>query len=128
MTNLTGPTWNLNADGTVTVAFPSEPPVGLVLPLDEVVQMLEKLGEYRELMQPPVAATYSPGQPVSAIPDPAWFVEGEMMQGQSLLHLRDPRFGWLHYLLPRNEAERLGRLLVEQAQAQLPGPVSGKAS
>ena len=53
--------------------------------------------------------------------------EPEMMLGNSVLHIRDPRYGWLHYVLSRKSARKLAGLLAAQADAP---PVSppGKAN
>jgi hypothetical protein len=52
---------------------------------------------------------------VNAVLDPRWYSEPDALLGESLLHIRDPRFGWLHYALPRESARALGILLVHQA-------------
>lgn len=116
---MTGPHWNLEADfKTVTVTFPTDPPVQLKMDLAGVEDMLKHLAEFRGAMQPEVPREYALGQKVQAVPDPLWMTQPDAMMGNSLLHLRDPRFGWLHYLLPKAEALKLGKFL--QTQAELP--------
>ena len=63
-------------------------------------------------MQPEVSATWAAGQLFRAIPDTRWSTEPEIMEGNSVLHVRDPRFVWLHYMIPRNEARKLGEALI----------------
>ena len=111
------PEWKLE-DGykTVTVTFPSDPPVALRLDVGAVEEILRNLGQFRDQMKPAVAPTFAMGQKVGAVPDPAWVTEADLLRGHSLLHLRDPRYGWLHYLLPPHEAQKLGELLQKQAE------------
>jgi hypothetical protein len=54
--------------------------------------------------------------------DPNWATEPAVInQGfHTILHIRDPRFGWLHYALPRDEARNLAALI--QHQLDLPRP------
>ena len=110
-------TWNVNADGTVTLTLPLDPPVALILKAADVIEIIKVLGDLRPQLQPPILADWPAVlQKVDAVPDPRWFVEPELMQGNSLLHLRDPRFGWLHYMFPRHEAKKLAEYLVLQAE------------
>lgn len=112
-----GPNWRLDEDlKTVTVSFPSVPPVALKLDAREVDEMLRNLGEFRAAMQPEAPRTFDRGQLVPTAADPLWQSEPDGISGGSLLHLRDPRFGWLHYLLPRDEARKLADLLQGQAR------------
>lgn len=112
------PNWELSDDGKhVTVTFPSIPPVALKLDAGQVDEVLRNLGEFRANMTPEHSATFAPSRKVGAVPDPKWYTEPEVMQGHTLLHLRDPRYGWLSYLLPRPEASKLAGYLKEQAEA-----------
>ena len=120
---MTGPSWKLEDDlETVTISFPSNPPVALKYKHPEVAEMLQNLGEFRAMMKPEVPHKFAMGQKVLAIPDPAWVTEPDIMLGASLIHLRDPRFGWLHYLLPPHEARKLGEFLIKQADTVPPVP------
>jgi hypothetical protein len=90
--------------------------------LDETIATL---GLCRTGLLPPVPATWT-SQPVEARRDPAWSLETDALAGDSLLHIRDARFGWLHYIITKEDAAKLGRALVAQAEA--PAPVMiGKA-
>ncbi|RUT32657.1 hypothetical protein EMQ25_05790 [Arsenicitalea aurantiaca] len=114
---MSGPEWKLSDDlKTVTITFPTSPPVQFVLDAAAVDDLLRNLGELRAHMTPPVPADYQIGQKVAAIPDPRWYTEPEMLSGDSLIHVRDPRFGWLHYLLPRASAQQLAQYLTRQAE------------
>lgn len=115
--------WKLDADGkTVTVTFPTDPPVSLKLDAGRIDKILENLGRFRAEMKPAHAPKISPRQRVAVVRDPNWFTEPEVLQGDSLLHLRDPRFGWLHYLIPRDKARKLAGFLQAQANAKVPQP------
>lgn len=121
------PVWKMNNDlQTVTVTFPTEPPAVLNLTVEGLEDLLEHLGEFRALMNPPVPAEHALGQRVAAIPDPLWQTEPEAMHGHSILHIRDPRFGWLHYVLARESAGKLAGLLRNQSDSPHPGQALGK--
>jgi hypothetical protein len=38
----------------------------------------------------------------------------------SILHICDPRYGWLHYLIPREEALKLVEFLQDQIDSMSP--------
>jgi hypothetical protein len=123
MLNMSGPSWKLEDDyKTLTATFPTEPPVALRLDVAAVEDLLKHLGEFRALMRPEVQPKLLTGTKAEAIVDTAWVTEPEMLMGASLLHLRDKRYGWLHYLIPRAEAQKLGDALQKQAAAPPPGP------
>ncbi len=119
---MSGPNWNLDEDlKTVTVTFPSDLQVQLKLDAGQIDDMLVNLGEFRSYMEPPVHADWAPGQKVGVISNPRWFSEPELMEGNSLLHIRDPRYAWLHYMIPRGEAEKLSDILKSQSESPPPG-------
>ena len=108
--------WKLEDDyETVTITFPTEPPTALKLDAKGVEEILKNLGEFRSHMKPEIAKDYALRQKVSAVPDPKWVSEPDALVGNSLLHIRDPRFGWLHYIIPREEARKLAGYLQNQA-------------
>jgi hypothetical protein len=115
---MSGPNWKLDEDGkSVTLTFPTEPPVAFKLDHLQVDDLLRNLGIFRGSMKPEVPTEYALGQKVEAVPNPAWSTEPDLMMGDSLLHIRDPRFGWLHYLIPKGEAKKLAGFLQNQANA-----------
>lgn len=122
-----GPNWKLDDDlRTVTVTFPTDPPVALKLDAQHVEEILENLGELRANMKPEIPHDLAGRRKFKAIPDPRWVTKPDAMIGNSLLHIRDPRFGWLHYLIPRDEARKLAGFLQTQADAPPPGQSQGK--
>src|SRR5438067_1765823 len=66
------------------------------------------LGATRSAMLPEEPDAFVPPKSLHAIPAPGWTVEPELLNGEVLFHIRDPRFGWLHYCLSKSAAERLG--------------------
>jgi len=74
-------------------------------------------------MIPEVERDCALGQKCNALGDPIWRTEPELMEGNSLLHVRHPGLGWLHFLIPKTEAEKLAGFLqaqVSQQPAQAP--------
>jgi hypothetical protein len=124
-----GLNWNLEGDrNSVTLSLPTAPPVALKLNVMAVTDILRNLGDLRAKMRPPVEAGWPPGQKFQAIANPRWATEPEMMLGNSVLHIRDPRYGWLHYVLPRKGARKLAGLLAAQADAPAPVSPPGKTN
>ena len=122
---VSGPDWKLEDDlKTLTVSFPSNPPVALKLDAAGVQDLLANLGEFRSFMTPEIEKDWTPGQRAGAIPDPRWMVEPELIRGNSFLHLRDPHLAGCT-TIPREEARKLGQLLIALADA--PPPELGQA-
>jgi hypothetical protein len=122
-----GPIWKLEDDRkTVTVTLPTQPQIALKLSGADVQTMLEKLGAFRAQMQPPHESRYAPGQKCECVANPAWLAEPDALLGNTLLHLRDPRFGWQHYMIPREEARKLARVLQNQVDSPPPGSATTK--
>jgi len=126
---MSGPDWTLEDDHkTVAINFPTDPPVALRLEASQVEDILLRLGEFRAMMVPEVPADWSGERRVYAVPDPRWHTQPDMMQGDSIIHIRDPRFGWLSYVLPKESARKLGEHLVKQAEAPDPTQPPDKAN
>jgi hypothetical protein len=124
---MSGPIWKLSDDVTaVTVTFPTHPPVAVKLNVAELTELQKNLGILRNNMKPAVSAAFEAGQRVEAITNPAWVAEPDAMLCNSLLHIRDPRYGWLHYWIPKSEAAKLAKAL--QAQVDAPPPTQGRAN
>jgi hypothetical protein len=118
---MSGPNWKLEDDYKfVTLSLPTNPPAAIKMDVAGVEDVLKNLGEFRGAMKPEIPKTFVMGQKVAAVPDPIWVTEPDLMLGNSILHIRDPRYGWLHYLLPKEEARKLASFL--QAQADTPPP------
>jgi hypothetical protein len=116
-----GPNWKLEDDRMhVTVTFPTNPPAVLRLDVADVVDLLSHLGDFRSVMWPEEPKIYELGQRVAVIPDPIWSTEPDRDRGDTLLHIRDPRYGWLHYMIPREEARKLAGYILDQVYAPPP--------
>lgn len=68
----------------------------------------------RSLLAPEHPPKWPSGQTVQGIIDPAWTTELDMGSMGSILHVRHPGLGWLHFLFPRHEAAHLVSLLTAQ--------------
>ena len=115
--------WSLEEDKETVVAQ-----VGaetLTLSTAGVENVIQGLGNYRADMKPEVRPDWPFGQTVTAIPDPGWAIEPETFLGGVLLHVRDPRFGWLHYVLPPQAAKTIGDTLMKAAEQAPPAPEPG---
>lgn len=122
-----GPNFQLDADRQhVTVVFPTVPPQALKLDVAGIENLLRKLGDFRSAMEQRVPKTFERGQKVAAISNPRWLLEQDIMLGVSLVHLRDPRYGWLHFALPKSEAANFGKVLLQQAESSPNGPEPSK--
>jgi hypothetical protein len=104
----------------VTMIYPTNPPVAVQLNVLQVEKMLAIIGDYRSVMEPEVVAEHVPQQNVSAISSPIWQIESDPLSGNTLLRLRDPRFGWLQYLISNGEAEKLAQHLQSEASTLPP--------
>jgi hypothetical protein len=117
--------WNLDDDHRhVVVTFQTTPPTSLKMDIGEVEGVIAGLGALRADMWPQVSKAYKLGQGIIDDPvvDPNWATEPAMINRgfHTILHIRDTRFGWLHYALPRDEARNLATLI--QHQLDLPRP------
>ncbi|WP_439632270.1 hypothetical protein [Shinella sp.] len=105
------PEWELSEDGkTLRVTLPTQPPIALELDAGGVDQFLVRLGTFRNVMMPEIPNGVPTGI-VKSVPDPHWHVEQDAFTGRAGLHIRDTRYGWLHYLIPAPEARHLSALL-----------------
>ena len=101
--------WTLEDDRkTVTITFPTTP---LELDAAALEALLEKLGEFRAHMLPEVPEAFPEGRSFPSVADPAWKTDPDFLHGFVFLDIRDPRFGWLRYILSRDSAGKLARSL-----------------
>lgn len=91
----------------VTMTFPTTPPTAFTFDLQGIESLLNELGQVRRSMIPEVPLTFPGGQSVPAIADPTWTTAADPLHGCVFLHLRDPRFGWIRNIIPREDARRL---------------------
>lgn len=102
---------------SVVLTVAGETPVQLKLDVAAVDGLIQQLGALRSALKPMVPMEIGFEETVGAIPSPRWGVEPEAVSGDILFHVRDPRFGWLHYILPRDDSGKLGQILFARANA-----------
>ena len=109
--------WRLSDDRkTATLTAPSDPPIVLSFNAASMDGLLRSAMEVRAAMTPAHPADFAVGQHVQAIENPRIVSELDTRTGRSLLHLRHPGFGWLHFLLPKEHAAKLAELLRNQVE------------
>ena len=124
-----GPDWRLDNDKkTITVTFPTEPPMSYKLQTSLVDDLLRAVGMLRANMLPERLYEDLTHTKNESIVDPRWATGTELLSGDIVLNIRDPRYGTLSFLLPREGAGKLGQILVHLASASHPAPPLGKAS
>jgi hypothetical protein len=125
-----GPNWSVDEDRmTLTVTFPTSPPVAVELKADGVDDLLRGVGILRASMIPEQPNVDPRGkQHDNVILDPRWATEHDLLNEDVLLHLRDPRYGTLSFLLPRKDAQALGQSLIDLASTPLPAPKPKRAN
>lgn len=86
--------------------------------LDGVIQ---SLGFHREQMTPALSTPTPLAEAIHPVRAPQWHVQTVWSDEDHLvLHIRDPRFGWLHYVYPLPEARKLGEKLAQSANEPKP--------
>lgn len=105
--------WKSAGDAdTVIMTFRADPLIRIELDTVEVDDVLANLGEMRSLMQPEHPTDLDGTQPGSTVFNPRWIFEHKPVLPHSVLHIRDPRYGWLHYAIPRDIGETLAAELL----------------
>jgi hypothetical protein len=110
-------TWKLEDDlRTATLKFSEAPAIAVEFDVGRIEEALEHLGAFRSSMQPPIPNSW-PDDATStrAIDEPQMVVDMDPSAESPVLRVRDPRFGWLHYVLTPQQARQLGSALVLQA-------------
>ena len=97
----------------------------LKLDADEVDQMLQRLGQVRATMQPEIPRALPREEQTLAVGNPALAIAA-LRDGGSVLHVRDPRYGWLHYAIPAPALQELATMLANLSSPAPPAP--GRAS
>ena len=120
-----GPTYKLEDDRKMLmVSIPDISPIQLQLSSAGVDGLIKTLGEMRAHMAPEICKSYAAGQATRCMLNPMWVTEPDALAGDTLLHIRDRRYVWLHYLIPREEARRLATII--QKQVNRPEPQLGQ--
>ena len=113
---------------TVRIALPGEQPVALQLDTAGLEGLMRGLAEIRAEMQPAVPPQWATGQAAAGTRSPAFVCEAEALHGGSLLHLRHPGYGWLHFAFPAAVARKIGAFLVRQANTERVRPTRTRRS
>lgn len=79
-----------------------------------ITELMRVLAQIREGMTPEVPLDPPLLQPVHAIDSPRWWTSLEQLSGGTLFLFRHPSLGWLSFLLPSHERNRISALLAEQ--------------
>lgn len=90
----------------------------------QLEELILTLGELRSQMRPRVDNDFALGQSVPAVTSVTTRVETDGLEVMNIMHLRDPRFGWLHYALTPAETRGLiteleavlGKISITQAR------------
>lgn len=82
----------------------------------ELEGVIEALLLARSRMAPAVPIDPPIGQDVAAIYDPRYWTNHDAATGNTLLIFQHPGFGWLPFLLPPGERDRLASILRQQAE------------
>lgn len=122
---MTDTTWQIADDRkTVEVTLDGN---ALTLTTHQVELLIAGLGHMRSKMVPEVSKQWDTRTPLRAQPDPAWVLEPGGMVDGVLLHLRNTKFGWLHYVIPTDEAKKLASGLTQMAEikTEVTAPANG---
>src|SRR5882672_11088240 len=104
MADAEGPQCELSPDReTLTVVFPSTPPVGLQLTASRVDEMIVMLGKLRAAMVDQLPMDLPHVHQSEGIIDPRWYVANDMLTGEPLVKVRHPGLGWQTFQIPRDE-------------------------
>lgn len=119
MSSPAGSHWELSEDkSTITVSFPSTPPVALRLTTKAVDELIHNLARLRSYMTEPHPMKWQSTRKVTAVTSPPWHLQSELMFGHCLLHIRHPGYGWLHFAIPKPESAKLAGFLQARASEQ----------
>lgn len=111
-------TWAVDDDRRLAIAtFSNNPPLSLNFDAAAVESLQKTLGLVRGAMVPEVGPAPAENEQIAAVANPSWVIRPAKTQGDCLLQLRDPRYGWLHYVIPKEEATKLLNFLQKQLGA-----------
>src|SRR5262245_35645916 len=96
------PDWRLDNDKkAVTITFPTEPPMSYKMQTSVVDDLLRAVGMLRAHMLPEHGYEDLTHKKTDPIINPHWAAGSELLNGDIVLKIRDPRYGTLSFLLPR---------------------------
>lgn len=112
--------WHLSDDRAHMVAsLPSTPPSRWRMDAAKLSEFIGHLGMCRSQMVP--LFNREPENPIMAIQAPRLFVTREASTGNAMMHVLDPRFGWISMAIPKADAIWLGEALLGASGAKMQG-------
>lgn len=72
---------------------------------------IEDLSDLRASLTPEVASTIPTGKRLFVTPEPNWDISAEKRKDGKVLLFRHPGIGWLGFIIPHKECERLAKKL-----------------
>ena len=92
--------WKLSGHiDTVTITFQAGRLFDVELDANEIDDLLRNLGDLRAMMRPAHSFDFTKDENSGFMVDPRWEYEYEPLLDQRVLRIRDPRFGWLRYVI-----------------------------
>ena len=73
----------------------------------KMTDLIQDLSDLRETLAPQVPATITAGQRLFATPEPLWEISAEVRADGKVLLVRHPGLGWLGFIIPHDDCERL---------------------
>jgi hypothetical protein len=89
---------------------------------DDVERLIAELSKFRRNMIPEVQRKIPNGQ--GGIVDPIYEVLSDPASDEKTVGIRHPGIGWLLFLLPKDEARKLGRALLQASPRATHQPAS----
>ncbi len=84
---------------------------------EHITALIQVLGEIRQEMTPEVSTEPPPPYAVEPLHDPRYITELHPFSGGTVLEVRHPSLGWMEFVLPSLERNRIARSLAEQEAA-----------
>jgi hypothetical protein len=84
---------------------------------EHVSELIRILGQIREEMTPAVSEQPPAPHEVEPLHDPRYATELHPFSGGTVLEFRHPSLGWMEFVLPSLERNRISRFLAEQEDA-----------
>jgi hypothetical protein len=77
----------------------------------KVMELIRELSDLREALAPQVSTTIPAGQRHLVTPEPLWEISAEAREDGKVLLIRHPGLGWLGFIIPHKDCERLAEKL-----------------
>jgi len=93
------------------------------LTASDVDSVISELSRFRKKMKPEVPRQLAGGQFEEGVVDPIYAIPLRQGPDEKILFLRHPGLGWVTFIFPLHEAEKLGRALISGS----PSPANQRA-